>query len=608
VKKNSISFALARFVFVSYLSLAVVTSILVINYVLSSTNKEYDKVNNREISIITNNYKVFIEQHLTLLTEQADNSLYVQALMQPNANVGKIQDFMSELTILGHKYGEVLLDFEGNILHSTIPNNDAKYNSFSWVELLLQKQKDNHVTIDKRAEGYFWSLAVPIYYNNQVEGILVANIPINFINQQNENAILSDLMIEIIQNDNVLTSFGERTSGRQHIETWQKTGVDFRFTIDDTARNEELTRLAFQLGAIILIAIAITTFLTYLFGYRYFVKPILLLSQATSQLDKGHEHISLTENIKIRELAELFRKFNLMTEKVAKRERDLKKSYSQLSHANEELKQSESQLVQSEKMASIGVLASGVAHEINNPIGFIKSNLFMLQDYFVDIEKYYYASLANLTNETQKSIQQQLANKHDIAFLLEDIPPLLESSIGGVERVTEIVRNLKTFSRIDLPEKSLVDINEGLNATLNMVWNELKFNCKIHVELKELPKIFAYPGKLNQVFMNLLINAGQSIVEKGEIFVRTYVDNKYIVVEVKDTGCGICAEDLTHIFTPFYTTKPVGEGTGLGLSISHQIIEQHDGKLDVVSTLGEGSCFSIYLPICCRETESPNSI
>ena len=228
----------------------------------------------------------------------------------------------------------------------------------------------------------------------------------------------------------------------------------------------------------------------------------------------------------------------------------------------------------------------------------------MLRDYFVDIEKYYHTSLLNLTNETQRAIQQDLAKKHDIEFFLKDIPPLLESSIGGVERVTEIVQSLKTFARIDLPDKSIVDINEGLNATLNMVWNELKFNCKIHVDLKPLPRIFAYPGKLNQVFMNLLINAGQSIDDKGNIYVRTYVKNNDIVVEVKDTGCGINPEHLSQIFTPFYTTKAIGEGTGLGLSISHQIIEQHDGRLDVVSTLGEGSCFSLYLPIRSNETES----
>jgi len=597
VKKTSISFALARFVFVSYLSLAMITSILVINYVLTSTNKEYDKIINREISVITNNYKIFIEQHLILLAEQASNPLYIQALMQPDANLGKVQDFMSDLTMLGKQYGEALLDFEGNILNSTIVNNKVNYQKLPWVEALLQQQEINHVGTVNVSGDHYWSLAVPIHYNNQVEGVLVANIPIDFINQQSQNERLTGLMVEIIKNEKVITSFGDTTSGRQHVKQWQQLDVSFRFTIDDSVRNQELTRLVFQLGSIILIAIAITTFLTYLFGYRYFVKPILTLSQATEHFDKGNEHIDLTEDIRIRELAELFRNFNLMTEKVVKREKDLKKSYSKLSQANNELKQSESQLVQSEKMASIGVLASGVAHEINNPIGFIKSNLFMLKDYFVDIEKYYHASQDILVGETQKAIQQELAKKHDFEFFLEDIPPLLESSIGGVERVTEIVHSLKTFARVDLPEKSIVDINEGLNATLNMVWNELKFNCKVHVDLKQLPRISAYPGKLNQVFMNLLINAGQSIEDKGEIFVRTYVNKKNIIVEIRDTGCGIDAEHLSHIFTPFYTTKAIGEGTGLGLSISHQIIEQHDGRLDVISELGEGSCFSILLPI-----------
>jgi len=597
VKKTSISFALARFVFISYLSLAVITSILVINYVLISTNNQYDKIIKREIGAITNNYKIFIEQHLTLLVEQAINPLYIQTLMQPDENLGKVQDLMSDLTLLGKKYGEALLDFEGNVLHSTITNNKINYQKFAWVNALLQQQKSKHVSTISISGDHYWSLAVPVYYNNQVEGVLLANIPINSINQQRDNSRLNGLMVEIIDNNKVLTTFGNITLGQQYIEAWPQIGVDFRFTIDDAVRKEELTSFAFQLGAIILIAIAVTTFLTYLFGYRYFVRPILSLSQATDQLDRGNEHTNLTEDIRIKELSELFIKFNSMTEKVAKREQDLKTSYSKLSHANNELKQSESQLVQSEKMASIGVLASGVAHEINNPIGFIKSNLFMLKDYFVDIEKYYQKSLENLSNETQKAIQQKLAKKHDIDFFLKDIPPLIESSIGGVERVTEIVQSLKTFARIDLPDKTIVDVNEGISATLNMVWNELKFNCKVDIDLKPLPKIFAYPGKLNQVFMNLLINAGQSIIDKGTISIRTYVEHNDIVVEVTDTGCGIDIEHLAHIFTPFYTTKAIGEGTGLGLSISHQIIEQHDGKLEVVSTFGEGSCFSIYLPI-----------
>jgi len=597
VKKTSISFALTRFVFISYLGLAIITSLLVINFVLNSTNKEYEKIVHREVRIISNNYKIFLDQHLTLLLEQASNPLFIQSLMQPEVNIGKVQDFMADLTLLGQKYRESLLDFEGNVLHSTQNDEIVDYKKFTWTTELLTQEKDNFINVIDIGGKYYWVIAVPIRYNRSVEGILVANIPIANINQEGANSRQSGLMIEIIKNDEILISFGDDTVGRQHIDKWQQMDVTFRFTIDEKVRNEELRSLVIQLSAIILIAISITTFLTYLFGYRYLVKPILSLSQATDKLEKGGERINLTENIQITELAELFKKFNHMTEKVAKRELSLKKSYSKLSQANEELKQSESQRLQSEKMASIGVLASGVAHEINNPIGFIKSNLSVLKEYFEDIESYYQDSLVNLSNETHKAIQQRLAKKHDIDFLFSDIPPLLESSIGGVDRVTEIVQDLKTFARVDQVNKSLTDVNEGINATLNMVRNELKFNCNIHVDLKPLPRIMAYPGKLNQVFMNLLVNAGQSIIEKGDVFIRTFVHNDKIVIEVEDSGTGIDDQHLSQIFTPFYTTKVIGEGTGLGLSISHQIIEQHGGEIKVTSTLGKGSCFSVYLPI-----------
>ncbi len=596
MNKTSISFALARFVFISCLSLALITTVLVVNYVVNSANKEHDKVVSREIAIINSNYKIFIDHHLTLLSEQANNPIFIQTLMQPRENLGKVQDFMADLTLLGKKYNEVLLDFNGNVLHATNSEYQINYQEFSWVKELLQ-QKSNHVSIVEIAGQHFWSIAVAVTYNHGVEGVLIANIPLADINEQGNNKRLNGLMIDIMKNNQALVTFGKNIVGHQYIIKWQNIGVDFRFTVDESIKNSELKQLVWQLSALIIIAVTITTFLTYLYGYRYFVKPILALSQATDQLDDGIEPMSLTENLHIKELAELFKKFNKMTEKVAKREQALKLSYGKLSLANDELKQSESQLVQSEKMASIGVLASGVAHEINNPIGFVKSNLTVLKDYLSDMEKYYQESLILFSNKTQKTMQQRLAKKYDVEYLFSDIPPLLKSSIGGVERVTEIVQSLKTFARADLPEKSLVDINEGLNATLNMAWNELKFSCKVHVDLKTLPHVLAYPGKLNQVFMNLLINAGQAIEDKGDIYVRTFISNNEIVIEVEDTGCGIKAEDLSQIFTPFYTTKSVGEGTGLGLSISHQIIKQHGGRIEITSTVGEGSCFSVYLPI-----------
>ncbi|MCJ8320638.1 MAG: ATP-binding protein [Colwellia sp.] len=605
MNRTSVSFALARFVFLSCLGLALITFALVVNYVISAAQKDQEKVIKREITSISNNYKVFLEHRITLLTEQSTKPLVIQTLMQPEYNKGKIQDFMSDLTLLGKHYDESLLDFEGNIIHSTSKKSLLNYKDFDWLKKMLDKQITSHIDIVEIDGNFYWCLSVPVLYNKNVEGILTANIPIENINEVTDfNELVNGLMIEIIQFNKVLSQFGNSSEGRQKEIKWPELNVVLRFTIDEDVMDSELSNIILQLSTLIILAIILTSLLAYFYGYRYFVKPILMLSKATDEFDKGNDFIPLQDDLRIKELADLFKKFNKMTAKVAKREQDLKYSYEKLSEANHELKQSESQLVQSEKLASIGVLAAGVAHEINNPIGFIKSNLEVFEDYILDIKKYYQETQKLFVSESQQQSQLKLAKKYEVEFLFNDITPLLESSIGGVERVTEIVQSLKIFARTDQPDKVLVDINEGLEATLTMVKNELKYSCRIHVDLQELPKILAYPGKLNQVFMNLLINAGQSIninqksnIKSGDIYVRSFVSNEQVVVEIEDTGCGISDDKLLQIFTPFYTSKPIGEGTGLGLSISQQIIEQHLGKIRVRSKIDEGSCFSIFLPI-----------
>jgi len=518
--------------------------------------------------------------------------------MQPEANIGKLQDFMADLTILGYQYQQNLLDFEGNIIYSKQDKKSPNYHDEPWLVELLNNKVTKHITIQKLDDSYFWCLAVTIIYNNNVEGILTALIPLKDIDEQeNRHKRLDGLMIKISKNDEELSSFGKEIQGKQHLISWKKIGVVFSFTFDDSNNNEELYNATIKLSLLILIALIATSLLAYTFGYRYFVKPLLLLSQAASELDKGSDFKPLQDNIVITELSELFKKFNVMTNTVHKREQSLKKSYDKLSKANEELILSESQLIQSEKMASIGVLAAGVAHEINNPLGFVKSNLDILDEYLVDIQKYHQEVNQQLPMETSQEWREALAKEYDIDFIFEDIPSLLKVSIGGIERITHIVQSLKTFARIEESTKSKTDINEGLKVTLNMVNNELKYNCKVHVELENLPIIDAFPSKLNQVFMNLLINAGQSITDKGDIFVRTFIKDTDIVIEIEDNGSGIPVSVLPHIFTPFFTSKQVGEGTGLGLSISHGIIKQHDGRIEVTSEEGKGSCFSVYIPI-----------
>ncbi len=595
--KTTVSFALARFVFISCVGLAVIITSLVSTHVVDLVNTEYEKIAKGEINALNNSYRLFLNHHLILLKEQSQESLFVQGIMQPKSNIGKIKDYMAGLTLLGLKYDETLLDFEGTTLHSTA-TTDTSYKDFQWIKALLKEEQTSSIQVLAIEGRYFWCIAFPVIYNKHVEGVLLANIPLETILAgQIDVEVLDGLMIEVVKGTQTIAKFGKQVVGTKQTIQWQDAGVSFNFTVDEAYRNDALYDLVIQLGSYIILAIVLTTLLAYLYGYRYFVKPILALSQLTSSLDKGHEPDVLQGDLRFMEFADLFNQFNLMSEKVARRERALKESYEKLSNTNEELKQSESQLVQSEKMASIGVLAAGVAHEINNPIGFIRSNLEVLEDYFSDIEKYYHEFNDTLANEVDKENHKKLAKKYELQFLFDDTPPLIKSSISGVDRVSEIVKNLKTFARIDQVEKAFIDINEGLSATLNMVHNELKYNCKVHVDLQSLPKVHVFPGKLNQVFMNLLINAGQSITDKGDIFVRTFVEEDNIVIEIEDTGGGIDSEHITQIFTPFYTSKPIGEGTGLGLSISHQIIEQHNGKITVKSVLGKGSCFSVSIPI-----------
>ena len=595
MKKTSLSFAFARFVFFSSFALAVFFTILVINHIVDTEKSQQAQFIKRQSNTISNSYHLFLQNRLTLLTEQANFTIMVQAVMQPQTNVGRLKDYMADITLLGKRYQQTLLDFEGNHLYSTLDNNIPDYKMKPWLNKLTLQDHDNYLGIEQLNGQFFWVLALAIRYNKVTEGLWITLIPIDETKHSKEQ--LNGLMIEIHHNEKPIIRFGQLLNGQSYTINWQHMPVSFRFTFDNSVMNQELYSASLKFSSLIIFALILISTLAYFYGYRYFVKPLLLLSQATGDLDKGSEYKKLHENLTIKELGELFVKFNKMTKRVHRREQALKKSYDKLSKANEDLILSESQLIQSEKLASIGMLSAGVAHEINNPISFIKSNLEIIKDYLVDMQAYCHEIEGQFTSQVQQHIQQSIAKKYDIQFIFDDSKPLLDNSIDGTKKITEIVRNLKTFARAEEEAKTLTDINEGLTATINMVSNELKYNCKLHIDLAPLPSIYAFPGKLNQVFMNLLINAGQSITDNGDIFVRTFQKEQYIVVEVEDNGSGIAASVLPYIFTPFFTSKPVGEGTGLGLSISHGIIEQHHGKIEVISKEGKGSCFSVYIPV-----------
>jgi len=290
-------------------------------------------------------------------------------------------------------------------------------------------------------------------------------------------------------------------------------------------------------------------------------------------------------------------------------EADARQRMEELTHANNELRelnakleQAQSQLMQSEKMASIGLLAAGVAHEINNPIGYIKSNLGALETYIKKflavLDAYEQAELLAPEGNKLPAGLAELIKGEEIAYLRQDAVALLSESQEGIDRVKNIVENLKEFSRISTGEKwSHEDIHRGLDSTLNVIWNELKYKCEVVKEYGVLPPVECLLAQLNQVFMNLLINAAQAIETRGTIAIRTGTRDEQIWIEIADSGKGIPPENLNRLFDPFFTTKPVGTGTGLGLSVSFSIIKKHHGRIEVESTEGKGSVFRVWLPV-----------
>jgi len=267
------------------------------------------------------------------------------------------------------------------------------------------------------------------------------------------------------------------------------------------------------------------------------------------------------------------------------------------------LEEAQRQLLQADRLSTIGQLAAGVAHEINNPIGYVQSNLETLRDYVNSLLRLIGTQDAVLRQfgMLQPGPLQQiekLRQEIDFDFLSKDLPTLLSESQEGISRVRKIIQDLREFSRAGHAETwTRSDIHAGIDSTVNIVWNDLKYKVELVKQYGELPLIDCLPSQLNQVFMNILVNAGHAIDGRGQITIATRADDECVYIEISDSGKGIAPEHLPRVFEPFFTTKPVGKGTGLGLSISYGIVRKHNGEIDVRSEPGVGTTFVIKLPV-----------
>ncbi len=287
---------------------------------------------------------------------------------------------------------------------------------------------------------------------------------------------------------------------------------------------------------------------------------------------------------------------------------DLERRNEELAAQKLELERLQARIVHSEKMASLGQLAAGVAHELNNPAGFIIGNMEILKECASDLERLllFYEKLRFTPEDAARvvALQEEIGYEHTLG----DLRSIIEDCREGAERIRDIVQNLRTFSRLDEAELKRVDLHEGIDSTIRLLSRYYSApNITLERDYGKLPAVECFAGQLNQVWMNLLVNAAQAVSGKGvRVRVATRLEEEMAVVSISDTGPGIPPENLGKIFDPFFTTKPVGEGTGLGLSITYGIITRHGGRVTVESSLGQGTTFTVYIPINAHLSESVN--
>jgi signal transduction histidine kinase len=481
-------------------------------------------------------------------------------------------------------------------------------------------------------------MAFPIFYQRQVEGILVSEFDFDFVRELAPDA---EKPVSAIVDAGGQVLYG--SAPEAVVQAVRHAGLSAQPTfVDQGNRLHAILRLPMPEGQPPLswyVVLSVTTeqvgqpvaqllWHTIVIGLlsalavtalvfwraRRFVQPLEeLQSTMHTIVDRGDlsQRVPAGSADEVGQLGEAFNRMigqlqvqdDALQAEVAERRRaedELRAANASLRNTLEALQTTQAQLVQSEKMASLGQLAAGVAHEINNPVGFVKSNIGTLRTYsqnLLSLLDRYEATIGSAELEAARLALAAFRQQIDMDFVRSDLLVLLDESEEGLVRIAKIVADLKDFSHVDRQEIELIDFNVMLDKVINVAWNELKYKAEVIRDYGVLPPLSCFPGRLGQVFMNLLVNAAQAMTDKGEIRIQTAVAGEDLVVEVSDTGSGIAPEILGKIFDPFFTTKPVGRGTGLGLHIAYTIVEAHQGHLGVTSVVGQGTTFTVRLPL-----------
>ncbi len=527
-------------------------------------------------------------------------------LTDPSETEYYLEDFMDEINISDISGELLLLSFDGQIIHSTYNVDNKNGDFFIPFNKILDNLEDRRSSqiLDENENVIFFS---SVLYNNMDEGYLL------FISKFEDIFLSNKHLFEskehhhsflAINNGNVISEVGKRENKYiTSVYPLETLPVSLQISTNESVIKEPTNRILFSIILISIISVSLLAIIFSIITSRLVTKPLSILENEINMVGSGEiDSVPYRKKDPI-EIKFLRSSFNSMQKSIKLNKSQLEMSNSQLLKINSDLKSAQKQLVQSEKMASIGQLAAGVAHEINNPTGFVTTNLYTMTEYMNVYNQIFSLDkeLYNQINEkvTDESITQiiksinTIKDDEDFEFISEDSTNLLEESIDGVIRIKDIVTGLRNFARPESKITSLGNINDAIKDALRLTWNELKYKCTVEQNLDELPEVLCRLDQITQVFVNLFVNAAHAIEEHGIIKVKTWVEEKYIYASVEDNGGGIPPQNIEKLFDPFFTTKEVGKGTGLGLSISYGIIEEHGGEIAVRSKVGEGTAFTL---------------
>lgn len=543
-----------------------------------------------------------------------NTTLHKKAEKESKRSIGNI--LSQELNYIKQGKTRLSTDFIGSIIliivlilivialsvMNTVPNlnnevNKAKQQNRSDITNIISNTIRNNINSD----DYYSAIML-------LEGMIKDNVIEYGIvsNSTDKTILLSTLNNPELTNDGVSTQ-SLLENGKENTICIRKATGDFVLYIgfkDNKTFLEQTNTLLKNL----IICLVVCLLLGIWMAVRLFkrvLKPVKEMIKVTSLFETGDLSERL-EQSKYVEFDELIESYNTMADSMQKLystlEHNVHERTKQLQEAIKEIQETQAMMVHSEKMKSLGELVAGIMHEINNPINFIYGNLSHLKNYtndLFDLIDEFERFKNDLTEEHLNRYNQKL-EEIDYEFLKSDLPELLKSCHEGTERTKNIILNLKDFSRMEESAITNVEIPKEIDSILNILHNKFKHKITVHKEFDEsVPKIEAYGGQLNQVFMNILDNAAFAVSDRehGDVWISTRKDDKYVYVSIKDNGKGMSEETKNKIFNPFFTTKPVGQGTGLGLSISYKVIQKHKGEIRVESKEGEGTTFIIKIPL-----------